>query len=59
MKLKAEIDLEQFYDEFGDTINKFIADELKRDILKQIKSSKEYKTLVEKTLKKHMESFKI
>ena len=51
MKFKAEIDMDSFYDEFGNNISKFIADELKRDMLREIKKSKEYKQLLDETIK--------
>ena len=52
MKIKAEVDLDNFWTEFSDTYTYEISQELKtalkKDALSQLKASPEYKKVVKK-----------
>ena len=49
MKIEVNVDMEDFFERFGDdSLDRYIEEEIKSEVLKQVKRSEKYQALVKK-----------
>ena len=49
MKIEVNVDMEDFFERFGDdSLDRYIEEEIKSEVLRQVKRSEKYQALVKK-----------
>ena len=60
MKIKTEIDMEEFYESFaGETLAEALATEMKVQIMRIVKKDPSYKAYIQKKAQETLESIKL